>query len=127
MSDEASEFLVQDVKAPHWADFAAMNKDGQWIWFGEKPRPSSKGWITGYFVNPNRFNVKGFGADCYDGSWIDSLQIRPDLMNLKIKIELLNDEIKKCEKKKADWYQDIKREHLKIHEIEDKILDLRGY
>lgn len=102
-----SEFLVQGVKAPFWADYAAINKDGLWFWFGEEPRPSGRGWITGSVQNPNVFNVEMFDGGDYEGLWwFESLQTRPDLVNLKKKIQALENVVEERRKKSSELYEE---------------------
>lgn len=36
------------TQAPPWARYAAMDANGCWFWFAEKPTPHSRcGWFTG--------------------------------------------------------------------------------
>lgn len=33
-------------KAPPWANYLAMDKDGTWVWFENKPEPRSQDWAA---------------------------------------------------------------------------------
>lgn len=53
--------------APWWANYLAMDANGVWCWFADKPRPHYSGWACG-----DKFEVAGVSP-----GWRNSLEGRP--------------------------------------------------
>jgi hypothetical protein len=33
--------------APEWAQWLAMDNNGEWYWYEDEPEPARRGWVTG--------------------------------------------------------------------------------
>lgn len=56
-------------QAPEWAEYVAMDEDGEWYWFEKKP-------VLGSSIWRNTLGRSSF-YEVIDASWRDSLQQRP--------------------------------------------------
>lgn len=55
--------------APEWANYAAMDADGEWWWFENKPNPEGEEWkVDAGSVEPVAFSFK---------DWKDAMEKRP--------------------------------------------------
>ena len=54
--------------APEWANYLAMDEDGQWFWYENRPKLDSLEWLDCTRFQP----ASGTGT-----SWKDSLEKRP--------------------------------------------------
>lgn len=60
-------------RAPNWAEWIAMDKDGRWFWYEDEPRPVDGGWIT----NLKRVSEVGFEVATMEDDWTRTLSRRP--------------------------------------------------
>lgn len=60
-------------RAPNWAEWVAMDKDGQWFWYENEPRPCGAAWIT----NLKRVSEVGFEVAIMEDDWTRTLSRRP--------------------------------------------------
>lgn len=58
---------------PAWAEWVAMDFDGQWFWFKEQPDQGSKRWICDGPFGP----IPSSYTPTFSGDWKDSLVQRP--------------------------------------------------
>ena len=58
--------------APDWANWIAMNSDGRWYWFAEKPELRSITW-----TNPWATRVTEAGRTIGRSGWTETLEPRP--------------------------------------------------
>lgn len=54
--------------APEWANWLAMDEDGEWYWFENEPYRSDNAWCTG-----GKWQLACYGVD-----WMESLERRPE-------------------------------------------------
>jgi len=55
--------------APEWANYVAMDADGEWFWFAHKPTPHTHMW------GPNGGQCEL--ASATDTNWASTLETRP--------------------------------------------------
>lgn len=55
--------------APEWANWMAMDEDGEWFWYEHRPIT----WGDGVWIK-----VEGEKRFIYSTPWIDTLQERPE-------------------------------------------------
>ena len=58
------------TQAPPWAKYAAMDEDGCWFWYAERPRIPHPGWL------PTCANFKSFDH-ASSPDWTQTLTERP--------------------------------------------------
>lgn len=59
-------------RAPNWAEWVAMDKDGRWHWYEDEPRPGDASWIT----NLKRVSEVGFEVATMEDDWTRTLSSR---------------------------------------------------
>ena len=62
-------------EAPKWAEWAAMDEDGEWYWYDGKPLVGSVAYL--WFLPGSGDRELKFTAPPFPGDWKDSLQRRP--------------------------------------------------
>ena len=64
--------MVDWSKAPAWANYAAMDKDGEWYWYENEPTPAAGLWVA----DPGSEFDRVYDIDHPD--WRTTLTTRPD-------------------------------------------------
>lgn len=63
-------------RAPNWAEWVAMDKDGKWYWYENEPRPAHSGWIPTLKLASIVAEV-GFEVATMEDDWTRTLSRRP--------------------------------------------------
>lgn len=63
-------------RAPNWAEWVAMDKDGRWYWYENEPRPAHSGWIPTLKLASTVVEV-GFEVATMEDDWTRTLSRRP--------------------------------------------------
>lgn len=61
--------------APKWANWLAMDKDGEWCWWNKAPRMADSIWAQG--APEEEFTYESAGYFESRSGWMDSLEQRP--------------------------------------------------
>ena len=59
-------------KAPPWANYASMDKDGQWWWYEIEPTLTDNEYV--FFISAGRFEII-----TETNKWKETLEKRPDV------------------------------------------------
>lgn len=60
--------------APEWAQWLAMDQDGEWYWFEHRPHSENYTWQS----NSGRLVQDGYLPSCRDLDWRETLEQRPE-------------------------------------------------
>lgn len=66
--------------APDWAEYLAMDEDGEWSWYEEEP---DRLWQHGVWVGAGSCELAQEGNDGIYATWAESLETKKNLIEME--------------------------------------------